>query len=726
MTSIIWNDKYNEDYTGEVTVSPSSGNGNAQVSISGSPNEGLDRSGTITASGSGINREISVVNEGRRHVFMTGDGLSFRTSDGSTYNTIKKTDIGVKGVIGLYSTKGLDNKRMAANPLWRDESGLENHLQMKNFLWKLGSGCGSYITAFTTWGANSNVTIIQRNDSRIEFSAPSTSGIYISTKSLPLWTDIFRVKVSNVEGKLGFRYLLDRVYTIVKFTETDTIFEIKRSEIPSEATDISFFLLAGGSVTIEQIPDYSGTIVFDGVDDYGICETFPILTKEKGYTVMALRKYITDPVVKVSSGLASKNVSPNYGAFCFEFSDAGRLNTRSFSKLTRLNQLPDLITWQCSEKFNDIDILSGDMLDTEQLSVGRHSNNYANVALYSLVIIDHDTTEEERQLVIDYWKKEFPWLFFDQAWTVTGKTNEDSDRTTIANLTGNGNDLILSNFLFAENSGYGFYNTKKFDNWGYFPERANVIKNGFSITVTNSIITASPTNYNADFLYAITNPGVNIFKVTGLINGQKIFLGRKSSTEAYVVDKDGLYRSDYSIPAEGGKVTVGIGTVGFTGECNITIEQIPDYEGYLVTDGVDDKVDSNSFSLYKNWTVVGDWKFIVKENKNSGVSRTNKFYFYNRTTGIMFYINSTSTGILLEINKVLAVSSDGSVYDENWNVHKVDTGNIETNNGKIQIGYNGTNFTQVAFKNLGIYNNRILSKDQCIQAYNYLQTLKAK
>lgn len=42
MTSIVWNDEYNEDYTGEVTVSPSSGNGNAQVSISGSPNEGLD------------------------------------------------------------------------------------------------------------------------------------------------------------------------------------------------------------------------------------------------------------------------------------------------------------------------------------------------------------------------------------------------------------------------------------------------------------------------------------------------------------------------------------------------------------------------------------------------------------------------------------------------------------------------------------------------------------
>lgn len=32
----------------------------------------------------------------------------------------------------------------------------------------------------------------------------------------------------------------------------------------------------------------------------------------------------------------------------------------------------------------------------------------------------------------------------------------------------------------------------------------------------------------------------------------------------------------------------------------------------------------------------------------------------------------------------------------------------------------------LSFKNLGIYDNHILSKDDCIKAYNYLQTLKAK
>lgn len=43
----------------------------------------------------------------------------------------------------------------------------------------------------------------------------------------------------------------------------------------------------------------------------------------------------------------------------------------------------------------------------------------------------------------------------------------------------------------------------------------------------------------------------------------------------------------------------------------------------------------------------------------------------------------------------------------------------------LMIGNNGNHFTKIALKNLAIYNH-ILSKDDCIKAYDYLQTLKAK
>lgn len=44
--------------------------------------------------------------------------------------------------------------------------------------------------------------------------------------------------------------------------------------------------------TIEQIPEYQGALVSDGVDDYGYVDNFPVLTKEKGYTVCAIRKWL--------------------------------------------------------------------------------------------------------------------------------------------------------------------------------------------------------------------------------------------------------------------------------------------------------------------------------------------------------------------------------------------------------------------------------------------------
>lgn len=130
-------------------------------------------------------------------------------------------------------------------------------------------------------------------------------------------------------------------------------------------------------------------------------------------------------------------------------------------------------------------------------------------------------------------------------------------------------------------------------------------------------------------------------------------MGRKSVADAYVIDKDGIYRSDYNIPQEDGKVIVGIGTVGFTGECNITIEQIPEYEGYLITDGVDDKITSSDFKIGKDFTIVGDWKFIDNKKSGTGLVKGSSFYIYNTMIGLDLYINSGSVKIVLTELKVL-------------------------------------------------------------------------
>lgn len=59
-------------------------------------------------------------------------------------------------------------------------------------------------------------------------------------------------------------------------------------------------------------------------------------------------------------------------------------------------------------------------------------------------------------------------------------------------------------------------------------------------------------------------------------------------------------------------------------------------------------------------------------------------------------------------------------------VDKPVPGNISSNYTMVNLGFDGSNqFAESATKLAGIYSST-LSKDDCIKAYNYLQTLKAK
>ena len=347
---------------------------------------------------------------------------------------------------------------------------------------------------------------------------------------------------------------------------------------------------------------YPGALVFDGVDDYGVCDNFPILTKEKGYTVVALRQWITRG--KIAQGLVSnvKNWLKD-GAFLLEYRNvqAEHLNKPiSFGAIGSENDLPHILTYQTSKSYNGVSITTGNFEGTDVLYVGRlaptNVGTCINAAIWELVFLDHDATEEELTNIKDYFVKTYPWLFLDQAWTVTGKTNEDEDRATIANITGNGNDLVLSNFGFAEGSGYGLY-AQNYISYA-ITNRAVYTKTNSSIHVTKSI--TAGVNFT-ESARNVTIPSYRI-KVTGIQSGQEMIYGGSNNTFLTNIPSDGIY----VLPAVENGSNLGFQFVSYTGDCDITIEQIPEYEGYLITDGVDDKVESSPFTLNKDWTIVGN------------------------------------------------------------------------------------------------------------------------
>lgn len=357
---------------------------------------------------------------------------------------------------------------------------------------------------------------------------------------------------------------------------------------------------------------YPGALVFGGVGDCGVCENFPILTKEKGYTVVALRQWDQDFLNTTLTGglLSTRNYSTGEGV-AFEKIESSNKGYWNLGAGGIIDFAKSPFTWQTSKQYNNVGILKGDKNHGKPLCVGcglSGGQQCGRFAIWELVFLDHDATEEELTKIKDYFVKTYPWLFPYQAWTVTGKTNEDKDRATIANITGNGNDLVCLNLGFIEGSGYN---------------------------------------------------------------------------------------------EEG------------------------EYAGYLVTDGVDDKITSSTFEMGNDWTVIGDWELInTGKNDNAGIVKFDSIVIYNYNP-MLINIKNGRNNLIPDQNTVNAICSDGRIYSKDWKESIYNEETESTSKNFLTIGYSGNIYTKIAFKNLAIYPT-VLSKEDCIKAYNYLKTLKAK
>lgn len=527
----------------------------------------------------------------------------------------------IEGVVARYSASGLTNEQMAANPVWVDKTGNGHDLQMKNLAWGGMSGVGGYVGDFSKWVNNRDTTEIgiTKSNSKVIIDVKVSQGsgkniVFISKSNLGISNNV-TIKITSTypEGVMKFANSASNKYLKLPSNGVITLQdnpEYTRNEmyLHLESADL-------GQITIEQPSLYPGALVFDGVDDYGTCDNFPILSKEKGYTVVALRQWIS--MGEGIFGLVS-NVKNwfNDGAFILEYNSNNAPNKFvnipvSFGNVNIEMDLPNNFTYQTSKSYKGVPITTGSFKRTNSLFVGKLNNiigNCSNVAIWELVFLDHDATEEELTKIKDYFVKTYPWLFPDQAWTVVGKTNEDKDRATIANITSNGNNLILSNFGFAEGSGYN--------------------------------------------------------------------------------------------------------------------EQ-GEYAGYLVTDGVDDKIVSSAFGMGKDFTIVGDWKFInTGKNDNAGIVKFDSIVIYNYNP-ILINIKNGRNNLIPDQNTVNAICSDGRIYLKDWKESIYNEETESTSKNLLTIGYSGNIYTKIAFKNLAIYPT-VLSKEDCIKAYNYLQTIKSK
>lgn len=632
----------------------------------------------------------------------------------------------IEGIVARYSASGLTNEQMAANPVWVDKTGNGHDLQMKNFAWGGMSGVGGYEMNFNLWTNNvpsipdiSMSTTTTSVSVSVGNSTYNNNLIYIHMNNWDINKNHWLKVTSTYEdGDLVFKFYNDNNSKNIELPANGYVNIPAYPEFKGNYMYISTTSNKQGSFTIEQPPLYPGALVFDGVDDYGTCDNFPILTKEKGYTVVVLRQWDQDFLNTTLTGglLSTRNYSTGEGV-AFEKIESSNKGYWNLGAGGIIDFAKSPFTWQTSKQYNNVGILKGDKNHGKPLCVGcglSGGQQCGRFAIWELVFLDHDATEEELTKIKDYFVKTYPWLFPDQAWTVVGKTNEDEDRATIANITGNGNDLILSNFGFAEGSGYGLYKTP----FELYPSVQHSSKYSLSFSKfalgDHNLIIAPKQN---DLSYDIK------VKVTGLKEGVKFKWGWIGTTGYIDITTDGIHMLNK--PASQIRQLIVEFAEDFDPDHVVTIEQIPEYEGYLMTDGVDDKAVSKQFKFGENFTVILDFKFPVKKISYCGFDLSSKVRIQNlQGSGVYVVLKGNKT--LIPSNVVRAVTSEGKVYDENWNEYNIVPGNVSSNYTMVNLGFDGSNqFAESATKLAGIYSST-LSKDDCIKAYNYLQTLKAK
>lgn len=299
-----------------------------------------------------------------------------------------------------------------------------------------------------------------------------------------------------------------------------------------------------------------------------------------------------------------------------------------------------------------------------------------------------------------------------------GKSNDDPDRAIVKNLVDPDNPFIISNAAYKLNSGYGLYE----DFSVYKSPNKNVVITDTKIKAIGEL--------NAVWV-AYSQSSINQYKVkiTGIPNGGRIgYIYRLGGVgKEFYIYKDGIYNIPAS-DADDGLTGYLLNNI-YNDWSNLTIEQIPSYQGAFVTDGVDDLITSTKTVQEmlggSNEITIVSMVHQVKDTTNN-VSFTNYIrgsingYFRNIVnnygkTGIYGYTSSDLRSLSV-INNILGDKNDYTSNGDNRDT--IINGNFSVQGYSYNNSNNTGDFSSVAWY-WTVIANKVLTTDQINQVIAY-------
>lgn len=289
-------------------------------------------------------------------------------------------------------------------------------------------------------------------------------------------------------------------------------------------------------------------------------------------------------------------------------------------------------------------------------------------------------------------------------WSFKGKSNFDKDRNTIKGV--KGNILNAYNFVWSLGSGYGLFK----ENYLIYHKAQNVfVTDDHSFTIMNFI----PANTFAVFRYDTNPVKATKVRVTGLTATDQLTYEYSpsdgGSRTVFPIPEDGEYDLPESIQKSVGdpRYNVGFRVRGALTK-NVTIQQIPEYEGAIVADGIDDYLKLDKVG-YKVRTIIIKFKTInIKPNIVNSI------------------LNIQTDEVVLQYDTSGVLNNNFTTY-KNYGEYSVGTFNIDKNAAtplalgcKLRNSGSPVEYSNVAIYSVAIYQN-VLTAEEIQKEINFMQ-----
>lgn len=527
-------------------------------------------------------------------------------------------------LVGVWSAYGKSNDSTDRNIIKNKIKDKGGDFELLNFNYKEGSGYGKYGTDFLNWNVEtSSVTASSNKIEVIKESNMYKMYRYSSmTKNLPS----FKVKISNLQ-KGYIRYYYRKQTGIEAYIDfhQNGIYELPASYKVDEGGTVtnggfnSNAAVLNVGVTIEQIPEFKGAVVTDGIDD--------LIISTKTATEMGITNEVTVvSMIHQIGGINSSAVNYGYTNYFRGINhstlrnNATGLNKTGIYGYSATNYTPTIINNILGDK-NDYTTNSAgfsqstynNVFSVEGYKVSSMIAETSQVAWYWTFIANKVLTEDEINLVIEKYNLDrpgeivTPQVYYNIKKQKISNDNHSAFDDKLIDYSGNGYDAKLYNFGWKEDSGIGKYETD-FTDW----------KKSFKVTSFDSESIKFTSDVSWVLLYHPSSIGEDIpsFKVRIKLYGKGTLYYNYITQEGKytnVAVKSEIFETPicYNTKYTGEKgVNVGFTLGVISGECSGTITQIPEYENALVLDGVDDYGKVTGLPILKDYTFLVDRQII--------------------------------------------------------------------------------------------------------------------